>query len=106
MQAQLNLLNEQMSRPASWTQAAWSGKSSKDRAQELLTRKTQLSKKLADASASRAATPFTCSRPSPASPSTRSPFGASDVGKLEYMVPLPWWIRAIEKIPNAAIQMP
>jgi hypothetical protein len=37
---------------------------------------------------------------------TRAPYGAADVGKLEYMVPLRWWIEAIEKIPNAAIQMP
>lgn len=36
---------------------------------------------------------------------TRSPYGAGDVGKLEYMVPFPWWLLAIERIPNAAIQM-
>jgi hypothetical protein len=37
---------------------------------------------------------------------TRAPWGAADVGKLEYMVPLRWWIEAVEKIPSAAIQMP
>lgn|GEM_PF-3313198 len=37
---------------------------------------------------------------------TRSPYGAGDVGKLEYMVPLQWWLRALEKIPLAAIQNP
>jgi hypothetical protein len=31
---------------------------------------------------------------------TRAPFGAGDVGKMEYMVPIPWWIAAIERIPN------
>jgi hypothetical protein len=37
---------------------------------------------------------------------TRSTYGAADVGKLEYMVPHPWWLEAIQKIPNAAIQIP
>jgi hypothetical protein len=37
---------------------------------------------------------------------TRDPYGAADVGKLEYMVPLRWWIEAIEKIPNPAMHLP